>query len=144
MLNKRFLLSWIFSALVMYSAFYVWHGMLTNDFKKIQFSQSLFLIFSAFAYLAISFSLNKLFELKVFKRNLPYLFTRALITGFLGGFILFVVSTVIGISFTNQMSAKNLIIDLVWQLIEQSLGAMVIAIVHFFVFVPDMETEDLR
>ena len=61
----RFFLSWIIAAVFMYVAFYVWHGVVLNDFKQIQFPIVWFVVLSAFAYLVISFLLFRVFETKI-------------------------------------------------------------------------------
>lgn len=125
----------------MYSAFYCWHGILSNDFYKIQYPQGIFMLFSALAYVVISFVLVKIFEYKHIRKKIKNLHLRALIVGSTFGFLLFAISSVIGVGFSNPYSIEILIVDLIWQLSEQTVGAFVVAFAHIFIFAPDFEEE---
>lgn len=144
MLNLRFFIGWIVSAIVMYAAFYTWHGVLSTDFYRIQYPKGVFMVLAAVAYLVISFVLFKVFELKIWKKITSNLFVKGLFSGILLGFLLFAVVTVLGVGFSQTHSLKILGIDLVWQLIEQILGGTVVALAHLFIFVPEFEEEHVR
>ena len=144
MLNLRFFVGWIMSAIVMYAAFYTWHGVLSTDFYRIQYPKGIFMVFSAVAYLVISFVLFKVYELKFWKKVTHNLFAKGLFSGVLLGFLLFAIVTVLGVGFSQGHSLKILCIDLVWQLIEQTLGGMIVALAHLFVFVPEFEEEYIK
>lgn len=137
----RFFLSWIIGAIAMYIAFYVWHGVVLNDFKQIQFPMVWFVLLSAFAYLIISYLLYRVFETKV----LAY-FDSSLMRGFISAVIvgvsLFAIMTVLHISFTKNMTTTYLITDFCWQIVEQSIGALFIVIGKQLIFEPDFEHEE--
>lgn len=144
MLNLRFFIGWILSGIIMYAAFYLWHGVLSTDFYRIQYPVGIFMVLAAIAYLVISFVLYKVFELKFWKKLTHNLFLKGILSGILLGFILFALVTVLGVGFSQGLSLKILAIDLVWQLMEQMLGGLVIALAHMFIFVPELEEEHIK
>ena len=144
MLNLRFFIAWIFGALVMYSAFYLWHGVLSTDFYRIHYPQGIFLGLAAIVYLIISFVLYKLFELKFWKKITHNLFLRGLMVGAILGFTLFSFSLVIGVGFSGGYSLKILLVDLIWQIIEQSIGGMVVALSYMFIYTPELHEEEIK
>ncbi len=130
--NTRFFVSWILGSIIMYALFYMWHGVFLNDFKKINFPLSWLLIFTAIAYVTISFITYAVYESKPMK-NIYNFFVRGITTGALVGFIIFVVSTVVTISISRNLSAKHLVFDCIWQITEQTIGGIVMATVKVFV-----------
>jgi len=138
----RFYLSWIVAAIAMFASFYVWHGLVLNDFKNIQFSPVWFMLFSAVAYLIISFILYRVFETKILSFFDSLLF-RGFITAMVVGISLFVIMTVLHITFTKNMTTTYLITDFVWQIVEQSIGAIFIVAGKQFIFEPDPEFEEI-
>jgi hypothetical protein len=137
-LNLRFFLSWILASVIMFSLFYVWHGFFLNDFKRIQFPYIWFVSFAAFTYLILSFGLVLLFESQLL-RKIDNFFLRGIFTGAAVGFSLFMIMTVLHISFTRHFTASYLLVDCAWQVVEQVVGGIVIAICR--VFMPALEHE---
>ncbi|MGZ4049815.1 MAG: hypothetical protein ACXVNN_10660 [Bacteroidia bacterium] len=76
---------------------------------------------------------------KYFKRK-PVL--KGAIAGVAVGFAFFLISTVVGVSFSTGSKLENLLLDVCWQMIEQCIGGTVVGIVHFFVFDPSALIED--
>ena len=140
-MNIRFVISWLFSAVVMYTAFYCWHGIFSNDFYKIQYPKSLFLTLAALVYIVISYILAVSFEYKPITKKIKNLSLRAITLGGILGFILFSISTVLGIGFSAAYSTQIFLVDALWQLFEQITGGFVIALVHVLIFVPEFEEE---
>ncbi len=130
--NTRFFVSWILGSIIMYALFYMWHGVFLNDFKKINFPLTWLLIFTAIAYVTISFLTYAVYESKPMK-NIYNFFVRGITAGALVGFIIFVVSTVVTISISRNLSAKHLVFDCIWQITEQTIGGIVMAVVKVFV-----------
>jgi hypothetical protein len=137
-LGLRFFLSWVVSAIVMFSLFYSWHGIFLNDFKRIQFPLFWFVTFAAFTYLIFGAGIYFLFESQLL-RKIRNFFLRGLTCGVLAGFSLFMIATIVNISLTRHLSMQHLMIDCVWQVSEQSIGAMVIVL--FKIFVPESMPE---
>lgn len=140
-MNVRFVISWIVSAVGMYTAFYLWHGVFSNDFYKIQYPKGIFLSLAAIVYIGISFLLSKLFEVKKIKSKIKHLYLKAIVIGLSLGFMLFALALVLGLGFSANYTFSLLVLDFSWQLIEQLIGAMLVAVVHTFVFVPEFEEE---
>lgn len=123
-LGLRFYLSWIFSAVTMFTLFYLWHGVFLNDFKRIQFPVSWFISFAVFTYLVLGAGMYFLYESRLMKRFKNFIL-RGLICGVIAGFSLFMITTIVNISLTKNLSAQYLVIDCAWQIVEQVFGAMV-------------------
>lgn len=138
----RFFLSWIIGAIAMYVAFYVWHGVILNDFKQIRFPLVWFVVLSAFAYLIISYILYRVFETKILSFFDSIIF-RGFLTAVIVGVSLFAITTVLHISFTKNMTTTYLITDFFWQIIEQSIGAFFIVLGKQFILEPDPELEEI-
>ncbi len=143
MLTKRFFISWIASSIVMFALCYAWHGVFLTDFSRLSYPIGIFLFFAVFVYLIIGFLAAKAIDIKQlevkFKRN-PLL--RGLITGASLGFSLFIITSVIGVSFSTGSKLENLLLDGCWQTIEQGVGGIVVGLAHYFVFDPSAVIED--
>ncbi|WP_317897892.1 hypothetical protein [Aurantibacillus circumpalustris] len=137
-LGIRFFLSWIFSALVMFGLFYIWHGIFLNDFKRIQFPLTWFVTFAAFTYLIFGAGIYFLFESSLLKKIRNF-FIRGLICGGVAGFSLFMIATIVHISLTTNLSAQHLMMDCIWQIAEQTLGAMVVVLFKVVIHEPQLE-----
>lgn len=134
-LSLRFFISWILCALVMFSLFYAWHGIFLNDFKRIKFPVSWFVTFAAVTYLIFGAGIFILFESQIMK-NIRNVFIRSLCSGLIAGFSLFMIATVVNISLTKHLSIKHLVVDCLWQMAEQTVGAMVVMVLKFFIHDP--------
>jgi hypothetical protein len=137
-LGVRFFVSWFSSAVVMFVLFYLWHGVFLNDFKRIQFPLSWFVTFAAFTYLILGAGIYALFESHTMRR-IRNLFTRAVVCGFIAGISLFMIATIINISLTRNLSMQHLAVDCLWQIAEQSIGALVVLV--FKVIVHEQQPE---
>lgn len=137
----RFFLSWILGAVFMYVAFYVWHGIVLNDFKQIQFPLVWFVLLSAFAYLVISYLLYRVFETKILA-FFDNILMRGFVSALIVGISLFAIMTVLHISFTKNMTTTYLITDFFWQIVEQSIGALFIVLGKQFIFEPEFDHEE--
>jgi len=137
MLNKRFFISCLASSLVMFLLSYVWHGVILTDFSRLSYSKHLFLFFAALVYLMIGFVVSKAIDLKILEKNFKRKpVVRGLISGALCGVAFFLVATVVGVSFSTGSRLENMLLDVTWQTIEQSLGGVVVGLTHIFVYDP--------
>lgn len=132
----RFYLSWILAAVLMYIAFYFWHGVFLNDLSRISFSKALFLGLAALVYLVISFIVYRTYESKFLEKYVSPPLLRGVVSGFLIGFILFSLVTVLGISFSKNVNFTYIIADCAWQIAEQIVGGLVIGFGKLFIFEP--------
>jgi hypothetical protein len=137
-LNLRFFAAWILSSIVMFSLFYMWHGFFLNDFKRLNFPIIWFVVFAAVTYLILSFGLIFFFESQLMRKIDNFTFRGVLCGGILG-FSLFMIMTVLHISFTQNLSARYLLLDCAWQMAEQISGGIVVALCR--IFIPSMEHE---
>ena len=136
--SVRFFISWIASAIVMYLAFYAWHGLFLNDLNRISFSKALFLSLAAVVYLIISFLLYRSYQSKLFNK-IENLFLKGIVVGAMIGFVLFAFIIVLGITFTKNYTLTYIIADCCWQIAEQIIGGLVIALGHLLIFEPTPE-----
>lgn len=143
MLTKRFFISWIASSAIMFLISYLWHGIFLTDYSRLSYPQEVFLIFASIVYLFLGFVVTKAIELKFlaerFKRK-PVL--RGALSGAICGLGLFLIATVVGVSFSTGSNLENLLLDVIWQIIEQAVGGIVVGFVHIFVYDPSMGFED--
>ena len=128
---------------MMFALSYIWHGLFLTDFSRLSYPKELFLVFASFVYLIIGFIIAKAFDVKIlenrFKRK-PII--KGAVTGAAIGFTLFIISTVVGVSFSTGSKLENLLLDVCWQVIEQSFGGITVGIAHFFIFDPTSIIED--
>ncbi|HQQ93616.1 MAG TPA: hypothetical protein PLQ93_03605 [Bacteroidia bacterium] len=131
-IGLRFFLSWLLSSLVMFTLFYLWHGVFLNDFKRLQFPLLWFQLFAAFTYLLFGVGLYFMFESSFFRKvkNLPL---RAVFCGTALGFTIFMAASIVNISLTRHLSPQHLMIDAVWQMVEQIVGAMVVVLLKVLI-----------
>lgn len=134
--SVRFYISWIVSAVLMYSAFYVWHGVFLNDLNRIEFSKALFLGLAALVYLVISFVLYRTYESKLINKFVSSPMLKGVVSGIILGFILFAVITVLGISFTKSVNLTYIMADCAWQIVEQIIGGVIIGLGKVLIFEP--------
>lgn len=132
----RFFLSWIIAAVLMYVAFYFWHGVFLNDLNRITFSKGLFLGLAALVYLVISYVLYRTYESKFIEKYLPQPMLRGVVSGLIIGFILFAFVTVLGISFSKDINMTYILADCAWQIAEQILGGLIIGLGKVLIFEP--------
>jgi hypothetical protein len=137
-LGYRFFLSWISSAVVMFVLFYTWHGIFLNDFKRIQFPLAWFVSFAALTYLIFGAIIYFLYESEIMKRMRNF-FARGLVCGAIAGFSLFMIATIVNISLTKHLSMQHLMMDCIWQISEQMMGAMVVVLYKIVIHEPQPE-----
>jgi hypothetical protein len=134
----RFYLSWIIAAVIMFVLFYTWHGVFLNDFKRIHFPMVWFVTFAAITYLILGAVIYLVYESELL-RKIQNIFIRGLVCGAGTGFALFMVTTIINISLTRNQSIKHLMMDCIWQIFEQIVGAMMLTLLKIFIQEPMQE-----
>lgn len=130
MLNGRFYLGWLLSAGLMYLAFYIFHGVITNDLLKLTVPKTAFLSVAAMVYLVIALGMSLLFKSQTLKKHITNPFKRSAPIGICTAIFMYSIAFVVGIRFSFQASMINIAVDLGWQLFEQSLGAFTICLAH--------------
>jgi hypothetical protein len=139
MFNGRFYLGWILSAIMMYVAFYVFHGVITNDILKLAVPKSLFLSVAAVLYLIVAFGMSLLYKSSSLKKAIKKPFKRSLLIGILTGLFMYGIAFTVGISFSFKVTMLNLMVDVGWQVFEQSLGAFFITIANTIFYYEEEE-----
>lgn len=132
--GKRFFISWIVSSVTMFTASYVWHGIVLTDFSRLSYPKEIFLVVAAAVYFIIGLLLNKVFEIKQLDRFERSPLARGAAAGAMVGIFLFLIAMVMGVSFGGTRTLVNLMVDVCWQVVEQMLGGIAIGLVHFFVY----------
>ena len=122
----------------MFTLFYIWHGIFLNDFKRIQFPLLWFVAFAAGTYLIFGAGIFLLYESMIMKKIRNF-FVRGLLCGVIAGFSLFMIATIVNISLTKHLSIQHLMIDCIWQMTEQVIGAMVVVAFKIFIHEPQVE-----
>jgi len=130
MLNTRFYIGWLLSAILMYIAFYLFHGVLTNDLVKLAVPKTLFLSVAAIVYLVVALGMSLVFRSTSLKKSIPGPYKRSLLIGVLTALFMYGVAFTVGISFSFSVTMLNLLVDVGWQLVEQSIGAFFIAVAN--------------
>ena len=130
-------MAWLISAGIMYLLFYIFHGVLTNDILKISIPKTAFLSISAVVYLLLAFGMCILLDATFFKNEIKSVYTRALITGPVIAIFLYAVALVVGVSFSAKFTLVNMLVDVAWQIVEQTLGTVIIAFIKVITFTPD-------
>lgn len=134
--GRRFWISWLTSALAMYGLSYFWHGIFLNDYKIMHFPHGIFLAAAAVVYLFISLLITRFFISKMLDRISRQPLLRGMATGFAMGVIVYLVVLVAGVSFSRDESMQDLLLDLVWQPVEQTVGGIIVGLVYMFVYEP--------
>ncbi len=132
MFSNRFYIGWILSAILMYVAFYIFHGILTNDLLKLAVPKTFFLSIAAVVYLIVAFGMSLLFNSTSLKKNITNPYRRGLVIGVLTALFMYGVAFTVGISFSFQVTMINLMVDVGWQLVEQGIGAFFIVVANTF------------
>ena len=135
MLTRRFFISWILAAVVMFSLSYLWHGVFLNDFSRLNYPKQVFFIIAILVYLFISLGISLVYpnpKLDSLKKT-PLRKGALIGAGF--GMALYLMTLVIGVSFTRTMSFSNILFDCGWQMFEQAAGGVFVGLAS--IFVPD-------
>ncbi len=90
------------------------------------------MLFAAATYLLIGAGMFFLYESFLMKK-IRNVFLRGLVCGVMAGFSLFMIATIINISLTSHLSMQHLLVDCIWQISEQIVGAMVVVVVKGFI-----------
>ena len=128
MFSTRFYTGWLLSAIFMYLAFYTFHGVITNDFLKLNIHKSVFLSVAAVVYLIMALGMSLAFKSETFIKMISKPYKRALLIVFLTALFMYVIAFTVGIFFSSSPSKINILVDVFLQIIEQVIGALFIAL----------------
>ena len=127
---KGFFLAWLFSALVMLGASYLWHGVILNDIERLNYPKEIYLTGSIITYLILGFVLTKIYLMKFPRPISKRPMLRGIISGASLGIVAYILSLVIGVSFSSSLTIKNILFDMTWQITEQIIGGIVVGIAY--------------
>ncbi len=128
------MLGWIFSSILMFAVSYLWHGIVLNDFERISYPFEVYLISAGVVYLVIGFLMSRIFIAEFLDRYSEKAVVRGLFTGIGLGVIVFMSTLVFGVSFSSIADPKFLLMDFIWQVVEQTVGGLVVGLVYLLVF----------
>lgn len=123
---KKFLASWFLSLLSMISLSYIWHGVVLNDLRNVNYPEWYFFILLLIVYSIIAFLLTLIFNYAEPRKSV---LTKGFFGGAAFGFFIYLVAFTLGISFKSG-AVEHIVVDFVWQMIEQGVGGMLIAYVY--------------
>ena len=118
----------------MFGLSYLWHAYILTDINDVEYPLTMFLILAAIVYLMIggvlygilSYMLNNgLIDLKT---KFPL---KSMALGAVVGFCFYLITFILGLSF-NPHGVEHIIADFIWQMCEQSIGGLVIALVFIY------------
>lgn len=135
------MLAWIAAAVVMFGCSYFWHGVILNDYERLNYPKGIFLVAAGCVYLFIAFLLTRLFHISLIDKITLHPLLRGPIAGVGTGLMVYMIAIVVGITINHQADFQYMLFDVLWQLIEQAIGGLIVGLVFFFVFenVPNPE-----
>jgi hypothetical protein len=126
LLKKRFFVAWGLSVLVMISLSFLWHGLLLNDLIHVPQPYALFYTLGFLTYLVIGFALTFVF---VYLSMGIGIRMKGGLMGMTLGFFIYLIAFIFGISFKGTGTA-HVVVDFIWQMIEQGIGGGVVGFVY--------------
>jgi hypothetical protein len=121
------LICWLCSSILMLLMSYLWHGVLLNDYAQLDIPVVLYLGLSVIVYLILGGVLTFLYHYTQ-THQMKY---KGLLMGSCLGFFIYLIAFVLGVSF-NQTSTIHVVVDFVWQMLEQGVGGAFIAVLFGF------------
>lgn len=127
MLKRRFFVGWGLSTLVMLALSLAWHGVILNDLRHVPDPFWLFSLLAILAYLVIGFTLTFVYTYLSMGIGLKL---KGSFMGIALGFFIYLVAFVLGVSFKGS-GTEHVVVDFMWQMIEQGVGGTVVGTVYF-------------
>lgn len=124
---KWFLICWIASAVLMYGMSYLWHGVLLNDYIHIKYPMWMYFLLSGVVYLVIGLLLTYMYKY-TYTHKTQY---KGMMLGSFVGFFIYLIAFVLGVSF-SQTSIDHIVVDFIWQMVEQGIGGASVGFIHGF------------
>ena len=117
----------------MFSLSYLWHGLFLNDFSQLNYPKQVFFVIAILVYLIISMGIAIIYSHPKLDSLKKQPLRKGLLIGAAFGFALYMITLVIGVSFTRTMTLGNIMFDCGWQMIEQAIGGAVVGIASVMV-----------
>ncbi len=128
--KRRILFPWLLSAAVMLGISYAWHGIALTDIADLRISLGSYFVFATAAYLAIGMLLTLFIHFLLVREIISMktaFHAKTMLAGALAGIVVFLVILASGLSFASH-GVQHAIIDLVWQVVEQSVGGLMVGL----------------
>lgn len=128
--SRKFLLPWLFSALVMLGLNYLWHGLVLNDLEDVRLSTQAYLAFAGGAYLLIGLLITGAVHWGIqtdrisLKHAFPWV---CMAVGGSIGVVVYLVAYFFGLSFSGR-ELVHVVADTLWQMVEQALGGLAVSL----------------
>jgi len=130
MLTRKFYISWLVCSISMFTLSYVWHGIILNDFIRLDYPENIFLILSVIVYFVIGFIISAL--ISFFRHNMN-LFLKGFLFGGAVGVFIFLIALIFGISFNSSSDLYHVLFDLGGQVVEQGVGGFAGSLAYLLV-----------
>jgi len=118
----------------MFGLAYLWHAYLLTDIDDIKYPLPFFLVLASIVYLLIGGALfgivNYLVTNKIlaFNNMFPW---KSMAIGAVLGFSVYLITFILGLSF-NAHGFEHIMVDFVWQMFEQAIGGLVVALAFIY------------
>ena len=128
--ERRILIPWLASAVLMFGLSYLWHGVALNDLRELRTPIGLYVVLSGLVYLVIGLGITVLMHQCIghewisLKQGFPL---KGMLLGAVVGFVVFLVAFIFGMSFTDR-HLVHVLADVAWQMVEQALGGLVVSL----------------
>lgn len=127
--ERRILVPWIASYVIMFALSYVWHGVALNDLHELKTPLTLYLLLSGLVYMIIGLGLTAAMHFCLgqgwigLKFGFPF---KGFLLGAAIGFVVYLIAFIFGMSFTDR-NVMHVVVDALWQMAEQGLGGMAVS-----------------
>lgn len=129
LLQRRILVPWIASTLVMYGLSFLWHGIALNDLRDLKVPMALYVMLSSVVYLLIglgsTFAMHQAIHHQWIgiRQGFPL---KGLALGAAIGFFVYLLAFIFGMSFIDR-KVMHILVDVLWQMVEQGLGGLTVS-----------------
>lgn len=130
LLQRRILVPWIASSLVMLGLSFLWHGLALNDLRDLKIPMGLYGVLSSVVYLLIGLGLTFGMHQALhhqwigIRQGFPL---KGLMFGAIFGFLVYLIAFIFGMSFIDR-KVMHILVDVLWQMVEQGLGGLVVSL----------------
>ncbi len=122
---RRLSVSLVLVTTTMFVLSYIWHGVILNDFYRLGHQESKVIFLIILVYLIIGFIIVKVVERKPPKRRYKNeRLMNGMLVGGICGISFFIISTVSGFTLNTGTGVKNMLVNILWQIVEQGAGGI--------------------
>ncbi len=111
----------------MAAASLIWHGVILNDLNFIPKPAHIFYSLFTLTYVVIGFALTFVYNYLSMGIGLKL---KSSIIGVTMGFFIYLIAFVLGVSFKGNGGTPHVLMDFIWQMLEQGAGGSVIGLIY--------------